>query len=664
MKPKIYPPEALEFALTQYRAGAYRDAAETLAALRLQSPDAPVLLRLHGLSLVRANEVANGVKLLARAYRAAPDDPLTALHLSIGLHAKGALRAAAHLLRVAIRANPSDSAPFVNLAVVLLDLAENDAALDAARNAVTRAPGSPDAQLALARAATACNDPVAATHAFNAYFRLKPCEADAMVSLAAAQYRFGQAAAAINTLEQALTYAPGHAVAETNLAAFLALRGEQDNAVARLRDVVARAPDCVAARLNLANLLLQERAPADALSLLSVPPPTGRNLPHWHAQRAAALHMLGRDDEARTALAAVRGAVGDAELRLTWLTVVLGAEDDPRRPHQLQRIAELADTEGAALPEHRIIAHFDLASVRVRAGDRPAAFTHWCKGHALLARLQPFSREAYADFIAAIMRNFDRNRLHHGARAANTDPAPVFIVGMPRSGTTLTEQILAAHCDVHAAGERFAVHNLILDLAGPPNTAQAVMRLASLDEPALSRAAEHFLAELHALAPEQRLIADKMPGNAMHLGFLATLLPGARVIRCTRDPRDIGLSIFQRRFFGYHPYAHDLRDLGWYIARHNEVMCHWHDVLPIPLLTIALEDWVNDFDLTLARMLAFLGLPPDPACARFYELDRRIITASRDQVRRPVNAQGIGRWRHYEAELAPLIAELPPWTPS
>ena len=235
------------------------------------------------------------------------------MHLSIGLHAKGALRAAAHLLHVAIRANPSDSAPFVNLAVVLLDLAENDAALDAARNAVTRAPGSPDAQLALARAATAAR-PVAATHAFNAYFRLKPCEGDAMVSLAAAQYRFGQAAAAINTLEQALTYAPGHAVAETNLAAFLALRGEQDNAVARLR--MRRA--CAGLRRRAPQPRqspLQERAPADALSLPPSPLPTGRNLPHWHAQRAAALHMLGRDDEARTALAAVRGAVGDAEFR-------------------------------------------------------------------------------------------------------------------------------------------------------------------------------------------------------------------------------------------------------------------------------------------------------------------------------------------------------------
>jgi hypothetical protein len=276
----------------------------------------------------------------------------------------------------------------------------------------------------------------------------------------------------------------------------------------------------------------------------------------------------------------------------------------------------------------------------------------------VLARLQPFSRAAHSDFIQATRAAFDAPRLSSGARADHTDTTPVFIVGMPRSGTSLTEQILAAHKLVHGAGERLEVHGLLTRLSGGVLTRASVERLAALDAPALSGAASGFLDALHGLAPQARLITDKMPGNGLHLGFLATLLPGARVIRCTRDPRDIGLSIFQRRFFGYHPYAHDLADLGWYIGQHEALMRHWQAVLPHPMVTIALTDWIDDFDATLARLLDFLGLPPDPACARFYELDRSVGTASRDQVRRPINRAGLNRWREYEIELQPMIAEL------
>jgi hypothetical protein len=118
------------------------------------------------------------------------------------------------------------------------------------------------------------------------------------------------------------------------------------------------------------------------------------------------------------------------------------------------------------------------------------------------------------------------------------------------------------------------------------------------------------------------------------------------------------LSIYQLRFFGYHPYAHDLSDLGWYIGQHERLMAHWRTVLPIPLLELALADWVEDFRGTLGRVLDFIGLPYDEACERFYEQRRRVRTASADQVRQPVNSSGLGRWRDYEAELAPMIAEL------
>jgi hypothetical protein len=149
-----------------------------------------------------------------------------------------------------------------------------------------------------------------------------------------------------------------------------------------------------------------------------------------------------------------------------------------------------------------------------------------------------------------------------------------------------------------------------------------------------------------------------MPGNFNYLGLVGLLLPGAKIIHCVRDPHDVGLSIFTFRFHGAHGYAHDLGDLGWYIGQHYRLMAHWKAALPNPILTLPLADWVQDFDATLARVLDHCGLPPDPNCARFYEADSRVRTVSRAQVRQPVNARGLGRWKSYELQLAPLIAEL------
>jgi hypothetical protein len=163
---------------------------------------------------------------------------------------------------------------------------------------------------------------------------------------------------------------------------------------------------------------------------------------------------------------------------------------------------------------------------------------------------------------------------------------------------------------------------------------------------------------LHALDPDARRIVDKMPGNFRHLGLMSLLLPGARVIACERDPRDIGLSIFTYRFFGMHGYAHDLADLGWYIGQQRRLMAHWRAALPNPVFTVRLRDWVEDFPGTLRRLLEFLDLPYDPACENFHQSERRVRTASRAQVREKINARGLGRWRGFETQLAPLIAEL------
>jgi hypothetical protein len=307
--------------------------------------------------------------------------------------------------------------------------------------------------------------------------------------------------------------------------------------------------------------------------------------------------------------------------------------------------------------EHQIMARYDLAKFWSAQGAQAKAFSQWVAGHDLLKRMQPFSRADHKAFVDANIETFTAKRFAAGARAANRHPAPVFIVGMPRTGTTLCEQILAAHAEVHGAGERWALGEAFGALGGGFGP-ESVHRLGGLDAAALNAAAAAYLAALQALAPEKTRIVDKMPGNSLYLGLVGLMLPGAKIIHCDRDPRDIGLSIFTFRFYGAHGYAHDLADLGWTIGERGRLMAHWKAALPNPILTVCLSDWVEDFDATLARVLAHVELPPDPSCARFYERDSHAGTVSRAQVREPVNARGLGRWPTYAKELAPLIAEL------
>ena len=553
------------------------------------------------------------------------------------------------------------------LVLALRRLTEGDArgAVEAASEACHHAPRDARAHYAYGQAWMALAELERAEQAFGHTLRLDPKWANAWINYGVVRYRQGEIEDAKTAMRQALLHVPGHPVATANLGAFLRLAGDPEAAEALLQKTIAHEPDNAGARLNLAADLLQAGRHAEVLALLdpAVTPEDLRTARHWHLQRALALIELGRLDASRAALAAV-AALGPMPPDLAplwhWRHALLArAEDDEERARwHAEQMTVTLDTMGPeAVPEHRIMAHYDLAKLFSGWGEDRRAMRHWIAGHALLARIQPFSRARHAGFIDASIAAFGAARFAAGPRAGNRDPAPVFIVGMPRSGTTLCEQILAAHRDVHGAGERRDLGRMFASLGGGLG-ADAVRRVAAIDAPTLEAAAERYLVELHACAPDRPIVVDKMPGNFMYLGLVGLMLPGTRIIHCVRDPRDIGLSIFTFRFYGDHPYAHDLADLGWAIGEQLRLMAHWRAALPNPILTLRLSDWVRDFDGTLARVLGHLDLPADPACARFYARETRVRTVSREQVRQPVNDSGLGRWCRYAEDLAPLIGEL------
>jgi tetratricopeptide (TPR) repeat protein len=537
---------------------------------------------------------------------------------------------------------------------------DRQAALTAAGEACQIAPNRPETHYAHGQAWLALGDPAKAEQAFAAAIRIAPAWADAWINFGISRYRQGFIEDAKTAMRNALRHAPGHRAAAANLGAFMRISGEPEAAVILLRQSIDAAPDNAAARLNLAADLLQEERAGDALALLDAAPSLPKDAPllrHWYLQRSLALLQLGRPAEARSDLAALV-APGPVPPEIAplflWRHVLLalGEGDRPRAMQAAEAMQGALDSMGPnAVPEHRIMAHYDLAKFWSGHNRQSTAFGHWIQGHELLKQIQPFSRAEHLAFIDANIAAFPKARFKRRSIARNNDRTPVFIVGMPRSGTTLCEQILAAHARVYGAGERSALGRLANRLGDPA-------AIAALDRTALDAAANEYLAELHALAPDKTRVVDKMPGNYAYLGLVGLLFPRAKIIHCVRDPRDIGLSIFTFRFHGHHGYAHDLADLGWTIAQQQRLMAHWRDVLPNPVLTVRLSDWVADFDDTLQRVLALVDLPHDANCARFYETDSRVRTVSRSQVKQPVNARGLGRWRSYEVELQPLIAEL------
>jgi hypothetical protein len=246
--------------------------------------------------------------------------------------------------------------------------------------------------------------------------------------------------------------------------------------------------------------------------------------------------------------------------------------------------------------------------------------------------------------------DFFAERRHFGL---GTDQ-PVFIVGLPRSGTTLTEQILSAHPAMHGAGElpdlaRLAVQSLAHRQSQPWQAA------SHLEEMASRGLAHDYLRALRRNVPTDcPRISDKQPLNFFHLAFAALLFPNARVIHCRRDARDNALSIWMENFNADQRYATDFEDLAFFIAQERRLMAHWHAVLPLQILPIQYEEVVADLEGQARWLIAFLGAPWDERCLHFHQNDRAVQTPSRWQVRQPIYSRSVRRWQRYREFLPQL----------
>ncbi len=444
----------------------------------------------------------------------------------------------------------------------------------------------------------------------------RPDDAAAANDLGVALVNLGRTAAAAEAFERATTLRPDHAEAFNNLGGVLQSLDRSEAALAAYGRAIALRPDYAAAHHNLGNALL----------------------------------AVGRRAEAEAALrTALRLEPSRAEFHRSLAQAKRFSPDDP----DLAALQALAVTDLA--PAARIELDFALGKALADAGRHADSLEAFRRGAAAKRRTLQYDESEVLAGMRRTAAAFDAGVVRGPGGAA--DPAPVFIVGMPRSGSTLVEQILAGHPSVYGAGERTDWPALMEEVARthPPWPESA----PGLPPAAWTDLGARYLGEVRTSAPTAARILDKMPGNFRHLGAILRALPGARIIHTVRDPIDTCLSCFSTLFAGYQPHTYDLAELGRYWRAYDALMAHWRAVLPEGvMIEVAYEDLVADPEGQARRLIAHLGLDWDPACLDFAALDRPVRTASAAQVREPVHGRSVGRWRVHGEALRPLLEAL------
>lgn len=303
--------------------------------------------------------------------------------------------------------------------------------------------------------------------------------------------------------------------------------------------------------------------------------------------------------------------------------------------------------------------HYALGKAYHECKKSEEAFGHYLEANAIHRKMLNPEPAAYGQYIGALMHVFDQKFFARFQGIGNPDERPVFIVGMPRSGTTLTEQILASHSQVFGAGELEILNHVQIDMPKRLGAKEPFpLCVSQLSDEHVRGLAEYYLARSSSRAGDEVRIIDKMPANYHFLGLIAVMFPNARIIHCVRDPRDTGLSIFFQRFVTGNGLAFSLEDIGYWFRQHWRIMRYWKEVLPLDIHEVRYEETIANMEGTARRLIDLLGLEWEPECLDFHTTKRRVETASSWQVRQPLYTTSVSRWKRYEKQLQPMIRAL------
>jgi tetratricopeptide (TPR) repeat protein len=548
------------------------------------------------------------------------------------LHRFGVLRAqqgkfdeAVDLLRRAVGRDPA-SAPAHNNLGMTLNLAERQAeAVAPLERAVALDPKNPIAHNNFGNALRALGRRQPAAAMFERAVALNPDYVEALSNFGATLHEAGRTQQAIPLLERALALNPGFAQAHFNLGIALHALDRNDEAMACFERALVADPRNIQVHAQIAGIHLE----------------TGRlgEARRWYLR---ALAIQPRN--ARILYDIVQSAK-------------VGADD----PH-LATLESLAENVDALPEDQRISLQFALAKAYADLGENARGFRHLQDGCALQRRRLPYDEVASLGLFERIRTVFSEELMESRTNLGNPSERPIFILGMMRSGSTLVEQVLAAHPEIFAAGELpyfnhayEAVRATVKARGTYPDT------IPSFSGEQLRRIGDEYVARIEPLAAGRRAtrITDKMPGNFSAIGLIRLALPNARIIHTVRDPIDTCLSCYSKLFSDPQPFTYDVGELGRYYRGYARLMAHWRDILPAgSMIEVRYEDLVGDFDSQVRRIIDYCGLEWNDACLSFWETDRPVRTASQVQVRQPLYNSSVRRWRPDPETLRPLLEGL------
>jgi tetratricopeptide (TPR) repeat protein len=633
-----------------------------LDAVRLGLNDAAVHNNL-GLALEDLGRHSEAALAFRTALEIRPDDAMVHTNLGTVLRILEEREQALDHFRRAVAIDPNLAPAQTNLGQLLLDLGQAELALPHCQQAVILAPELPEAHNNLGNAFRVLGRYPEARSCYREAIRLRPLLAQACVNLAQTLQQEGQWDEALHWLRKAREIEP-RSLVYLALVAEAAVERELFEEAIGCYQKMLQIDSTLAATHNALGWLLQETGHLDESEkhlreCLSLRP----DFAIAHVNIGGIQEKLG---DLAAAEASFRAAIADEQSRspaLARLAVLLRGD----LPDALIELIE----ERLAGPDRsdpfRVNLLFGLAGVWDGRQSYPKAAC--CAREANeLARIQleqrnrPYQAEEHERLVSALIRSIDRPFFARLARAGLETRRPVFVVGLPRSGTTLIEQILASHRQVLGAGELTLARQDFEAIPGLLDRGElpAAECMGLLTENAIEQLAADHNRRLDELDNSNAArIIDKMPDNYLHLGMIAALFPNATLIYCCRDFRDIALSCWLTGFRSVR-WTNSIEHIASRFEQHVRLMDHWPSVLPVPIHQVEYEETVADLEGTARRLVALCGLDWDPACLQFHHTRRAVRTASFAQVRRPVYASSVARWKNYQAELADLFAALPP----
>lgn len=678
-------------ALTFHQAGQFAAAASRYAEIIARAPDLPEVYSNLGAALADLGRLGEAEAAYRRAIALQPDFPGAYNNLGNTLKIQGRLDDAEAAYRRAIALKPDFDGAYGNLGATLAELGRMDEAELAHRHAIALQPGNAAAHSNLGNVLKDMGRLDEGEAAYRHAIALKPGFVSAYCNLGVVLKSLGRLGEAEAALRHAIWLKPDLAEAHSNLGNVLQDLGHPGQAEACYRQAIALHPRYAEAHSNLGVALMDQGRVDEAEAVLRRAVELGPDVPEALSNLGNALKNQGRFDEAEIFLRRAIAARPDFAAGHNNLAVLLkergrlaearvaaerAVDLAPRRAMYYRNIGEVRSFvagepylaaleelagEAASLPvPDRIELHFALAKAYDDTGQSEKAFAQLLLGNALKRQQIVYDEAQLVAALGRVREVFMPALFEDRCEVGDPSRLPVFIVGMMRSGTTLVEQILASHPQVHGGGELKLLYKAMAGvLTTPAGALDFPDAVPGLSGEELRRIGASYVAGLARLAPDALRITDKMPSNYFFSGLIHLALPNAIIIHVVRDPVDTCMSCFSKLFTEEQNYTYDLAELGRYYRNYQAVMAHWQRVLPAGrILDVRYEDVVSDLEGTARRIVAHCGLLWDARCLDFHKTERAVRTASATQVRQPLYASAVGRWHAYQRYIGLLLAEL------